>query len=412
MIGSVIGSYRVERELGEGGMSHVYVGRTIAPTAVLPEGYLVVLKVMSAELAGEETARKRFVKEAQILSQLRHRYITRFYEFIPRETGGVLVMEFVDGKPVDQIIAEKGALPVPDAISIAQCLLEALAYAHGRGIIHRDVKPANLIQQKAGALKVTDFGIAKIKEGAESSQTVLTKAGFLLGTPHYMSPEQIRDPKEAGALCDVYSSAVVLYELLTGSLPFAQRSLPKLIDAIYRGDKRPLSAVRPSLDPALDALVLRGMHADATKRFGSAETFRAALEAYKTTRLAPAGDPLLVAADATVRSGGPPAPARPSWDLVGARETSPGTTEVHPLREESITIGRDRSCSIVLGHPAVSRRHAIIIVTDSSFLLEDLKSANGTFVNNTRVERASVKPGDVIRFGADPACSYTIRPRQ
>ncbi|HEU5161691.1 MAG TPA: FHA domain-containing serine/threonine-protein kinase [Thermoanaerobaculia bacterium] len=409
MIGSVIGSYRVERELGEGGMSHVYVGRTITPTAVLPEGYLVVLKVMSAELAGEQTARKRFVKEAQILSQLRHRYITRFYEFIARETGAVLVMEFVDGKPVDQIIAEKGALPVPEAISIAECMLEALAYAHGRGIIHRDIKPANLIQQKTGALKVTDFGIAKIKEGSESGQTVLTKAGFLLGTPHYMSPEQIRDPKEAGALCDVYSSAVVLYEMLTGSLPFTQRSLPKLIDAIYRGDKKPLSAVRPSIDPALDALVLRGMHADPTKRFGSAETFRAALDAYKTTRLAPAsGAPAGAAADATVRAGAPPEPARPSWDLVGARESS---SEVHPLAHESVTIGRDRSCAIVLGHPAVSRKHAIIIVSDSSFVLEDLKSANGTYVNNTRVERAQVKPGDIIRFGADPACSYTIRPR-
>ncbi len=407
MIGNVVGAYRVERELGEGGMSHVYVGRTIAATPLLPEGYLVVLKVMSAELAGEETARKRFIKEARILGQLRHRYITRFYEFIPRETGAVLVMEFVDGKPVDQIIAERGPLPVPDAISIAQCLLEALAYAHGRGIIHRDIKPANLIQQKTGALKVTDFGIAKIKEGSESGQTVLTKAGFLLGTPHYMSPEQIRDPKEAGALCDVYSGAVVLYEMLTGSLPFAQRSLPKLIDAIYRGDKRPLTALRPSLDPALDALVLRGMHADPTKRFGSAETFRAALEAYKTTRLAPAGGPS-AAADATVRAGGPPEAARPSWDLVGARE--PGA-EVHPLKEESVTIGRDRSCSIVLGHPAVSRRHAILIVTDSSFVLEDLKSANGTYVNNTRVERATIKPGDIIRFGADPACSYTIRPR-
>ncbi|HEY0788204.1 MAG TPA: FHA domain-containing serine/threonine-protein kinase [Thermoanaerobaculia bacterium] len=406
MIGSVIGSYRVERELGEGGMSHVYVGRTIAATPLLPEGYLVVLKVMSAELAGEETARKRFIKEARILGQLRHRYITRFYEFIPRDTGGVLVMEFVDGKPVDQIIGERGALPIPEAISIAQCLLEALAYAHGRGIIHRDIKPANLIQQKTGGLKVTDFGIAKIKEGSESGATVLTKAGFLLGTPHYMSPEQIRDPKEAGALCDVYSSAVVLYEMLTGVLPFAQRSLPKLIDAIYRGDKRPLTAVRASLDPALDALVLRGMHSDPAKRFGSAETFRAALEAYKSTRLAPAGGS--EAADATMRSGGPVQPARPSFDLVGARES---TTDVFPLKEESVTIGRDRSCSIVLGHPAVSRRHAILIITDSSFTLEDLKSANGTYVNNTRVERATIKPGDIIRFGADPACSYTIRAR-
>src|SRR5688500_8921236 len=123
MIGTVIGNYRIERELGEGGMSHVYVGRTIAATDVLPEGYLVVLKIMADELAGEVTARKRFVKEAQILSQLRHRYITRFYEFIARDSGAVLVMEFVDGKPVDRVIHERGALPVPEAISIAQCLL-------------------------------------------------------------------------------------------------------------------------------------------------------------------------------------------------------------------------------------------------------------------------------------------------
>ncbi|HWW60959.1 MAG TPA: protein kinase, partial [Thermoanaerobaculia bacterium] len=145
MIGSVIGNYRIEREIGEGGMSHVYVGRTIAATDFLPVSYEVVLKVMSDELAGEITARKRFVKEAQILSKLRHRYITRFYEFINNDSGAVLVMEFVEGTPVDVLITEKGALAIPDAIGVCQCLLEALVYAHGKGIVHRDIKPANLI---------------------------------------------------------------------------------------------------------------------------------------------------------------------------------------------------------------------------------------------------------------------------
>src|SRR3982074_843567 len=110
MIGNVIGNYRIEREIGEGGMSHVYVGRTIAATEVLPQNYQVVLKVMSEELAGEITARKRFVKEAQILSKLRHRYITRFYEFIHNKDNAVLVMEFVEGTPVDVLIADKNAL--------------------------------------------------------------------------------------------------------------------------------------------------------------------------------------------------------------------------------------------------------------------------------------------------------------
>src|ERR1043165_2274283 len=101
MIGNVIGNYRVERETGEGGMSHVYVARALARSNILPEGETVVLKVMSEELAGEVTARKRFVKEAQILEKLRHRYIPRFYEFINIDAGAVLVMELVEGTPVD-----------------------------------------------------------------------------------------------------------------------------------------------------------------------------------------------------------------------------------------------------------------------------------------------------------------------
>src|SRR5258708_7071718 len=150
MIGNVVGNYRIEREIGEGGMSHVYVGRTIAAMEFLPEGYAVVLKVMSEELAGEVTAGKRFVKEAQILSKLRHRYITRFFEFINDDRNAVLVMEFVEGTPVDVLLAERGALPLEDAVGVSQCMLEALVYAHGKSLVHRDIKPANLIREKSG----------------------------------------------------------------------------------------------------------------------------------------------------------------------------------------------------------------------------------------------------------------------
>ena len=107
-------------------MSHVYVGRTVAASDALPKDFAIVLKVMSEELAGEVTARKRFIKEAQILSKLRHRYITRFYEFINNADNAVLVMEFVEGTPVDVLLSERGALTIPDAISTAQCMLEAL----------------------------------------------------------------------------------------------------------------------------------------------------------------------------------------------------------------------------------------------------------------------------------------------
>jgi len=402
MIGSVVGNYRIERELGEGGMSHVYVGRTMSRTEILPADYTVVLKVMSEELAGEVTARKRFVKEAHILEKLRHRYITRFYEFINNADHAVLVMELVEGTPVDLLLTERGALPITEAISTAQCLLEALVYAHGKGIVHRDIKPANLIRESAanGVVKVTDFGIAKIKEGgAGSSQTVLTKSGFLLGTPHYMSPEQIREPKDAGAKSDVYSAGVVLYEMLTGALPFNSRSLPKLIDAIYRGEKQPPRAFRPEIDAELEAIVLRAMHPRMDQRYETARQFFEALEEYN---LRPGYTPTMRPIPAAVSPVGAPQ----HWQLVHVKAEA---NEKHPLSGDSIMVGRDRTCSVVLAHPAVSRRHARITMAGGSLTLEDLKSANGTYVNNTRVEKTVLKPGDVVRFGADPACSYVLK---
>jgi serine/threonine-protein kinase len=404
-IGTVVGNYRVERELGEGGMSTVFVGRTIARSEVLPEDYRVVLKVMSEELANEATAKKRFLKEAQILSKLRHRHITRFFEFIARDTGAVLVMEFVEGTAVDKLLAEKKCLPVETAVSICQNLLEALVYAHNRNIIHRDIKPANLIFQPSGLVKVTDFGIAKMREGSGGGQgqTVLTKSGFLLGTPHYMSPEQIREPKDAGAKSDVYSSGVLLYEMLTGSLPFNSRSLPKLIDAIYRGEKTLPSAMRPEIDKELEGIVLRSMEPDQARRFGSAREFYEALEEWVAIR--PLVPPSAGAAAPTVKAP-PVAPAAAPlrWQIVHTNGS-----EMHEIPGDDALVGRDRSCGIVLAHPAVSRRHARFLLAGGQLVLEDLKSANGTFVNNNRIERASVGNGDVIRFGADPTCSYVVK---
>lgn len=402
MIGTTIGNYRIEREIGEGGMSHVFVGKTLAAAGTLPPGFPVVLKIMSDELAGDATARKRFVKEAQILSRLRHRYITRFYEFIDNASGAVLVMEFVEGTPVDVLLTEKGSLAPSDAIAVCQCLLEALVYAHGKGIVHRDIKPANLIREKSGVVKVTDFGIAKIREaGTTSGQTVLTKAGFLLGTPHYMSPEQIREPKDAGAKSDIYSSGVVLYEMLTGTLPFNSRSLPKLIDAIYRGEKQTPSSLRPEVDRELEHIVLKAMHPRMDERYETAREFYEALEEYNARQ--PFGStPRAAMAAAPVSSGAM------QWTLVSAR---PEGHETHAIQGESIMVGRDRTCAIVLPHPAVSRRHARITLSGHAPVLEDLKSANGTYVNENRVERAVLKPGDVVRFGADPSCSYVLRDR-
>jgi serine/threonine protein kinase len=225
-----------------------------------------------------------------------------------------------------------------------------------------------------------------------------------------MSPEQIREPKDAGAKCDIYSAGVVLYEMLTGTLPFNSRSLPKLIDAIYRGDKPLPSSLRPEIDKDLEAIVLKSMHPRHAERYETAREFFEELEEY-TVRLPISGQ---------TRPAAPPSPsaaapqsvpavmvsAAAQWALVNVKADA---NEKFAIQGENIMVGRDRTCAIVLTHPAVSRRHARITLTGSNCVLEDLKSANGTYVNNTRVERVKLKPGDVVRFGADPSCSYVLR---
>ncbi|MEO8216063.1 MAG: FHA domain-containing serine/threonine-protein kinase [Acidobacteriota bacterium] len=400
MVGKVIGRYKVERELSEGGMAHVFVGTTIEESGGFPQGFPVVLKVMSEELAKESTARKRFIKEAQILSRLRHNRITRFYEFLPSETGPILVMEFVEGEPVDRLIARLKVVPVDQAIEITCDLLEALVYAHSKGIVHRDIKPANLICGLDNEVKVTDFGIAKIKEAGAggAGHTVLTKSGLLLGTPHYMSPEQIREPKDAGAKSDIYSTGVLLYEMLTGSLPFSSGSLRKLIEAIYRGEKKPPSSIRPEIDSTLDGLVMKALEFDENKRYGSAQEFLDALQQYLSTQR-----PTVVVPDIYSK----PVPlADMHWKLIA---NGSGALASHDVEGTDLTVGRDRSCEIIISHPAVSRKHAKITVNGALFLLEDLKSANGTFVNDQRIDKAALKAGDIVRFGADPVCSFVLQ---
>jgi serine/threonine protein kinase len=244
-----------------------------------------------------------------------------------------------------------------------------------------------------------------MKEGSNMpGQTVLTKSGFLLGTPHYMSPEQIREPKDAGPKSDVYSSGVVLYEMLTGVLPFNSRSLPKLIDAIYRGEKQTPRALRPEIDNDLETIILKSMHPRMEQRYHSALAFNMALEEYIAQR------PVVwnTSADPDDDTTPPPAPRQETrqWALVHVK---PEANEKHAITGDSVMVGRDRACSIVLPHPAVSRRHARITLTGPGPVLEDLQSANGTYVNNTRIERVTLKAGDIVRFGADPACTYVLR---
>jgi hypothetical protein len=194
--------------------------------------------------------------------------------------------------------------------------------------------------------------------------------------------------------------------MLTGSLPFNSRSLPKLIDAIYRGEKQSPRALRPEMDNELENIVLKAMHPRMDQRYETAREFYEALEEFTAKQpISAMGHPSVSPDDLTPRPM--PIPELPKqWALVNVKSEA---NEKHSITGDSVMVGRDRTCSIVLTHPAVSRRHARITTAGKEPVLEDLQSANGTYVNNNRVERAVLKPGDIVRFGADPACSYVLK---
>lgn len=207
--GTMINSYRVLTPIGSGGMGDVY----LAEEAIL--GRKVAIKVLNPLLTREEQFKQRFINEAKIQASLQHPNIVGLYSFFDYEDNYYMALEYAEGKTLKDIIAETGPMPEARVRKILQQILNALQYAHGKGIIHRDIKPSNIMVDGNDTVKIMDFGIARIMEDSH-----LTRTGLKVGTLYYMSPEQIVTPKEVDNRTDIYSTGIVLYEMLTGQLPF------------------------------------------------------------------------------------------------------------------------------------------------------------------------------------------------
>jgi len=211
MIGQQIQNYKITHELGSGGMATVYEAVHVRLKTK------VAVKVLNPVLASNEGIRKRFEQEAQIMASLNHEGITKVIDFDDKDNHLAIVMEFMDGQTLDEYINKKGALEEEEAMTIFLPILNAFAYAHSKGIVHRDVKPSNIFITSDGKVKIMDFGIAKIvEEGAKA----LTQTGTLMGTPVYMSPEQINDSKHIDQRSDIYSLGVTLWFMLNGKPPY------------------------------------------------------------------------------------------------------------------------------------------------------------------------------------------------
>ena len=265
--------YAIDRELGRGGMATVYLARD------LKHDRQVAVKVLHAELAATVGA-DRFLREIQIAAQLNHPHILMLIDSGEVEGFLYYVMPFIEGKSLRDKLARERELPVGDVVSILRDVVDALALAHSRGVIHRDIKPDNIMLLGRHAL-VTDFGVAKALSQV-SGTSDLTTAGVALGTPAYMSPEQAVADEQVGYRSDIYAVGVLAYELLTGRPPFLGTTPQMILSAHMIDTPEPVMKYRASVAPQLDLLVMRCLEKKPADRWQSAEELLAQLDALAT----------------------------------------------------------------------------------------------------------------------------------
>jgi serine/threonine-protein kinase len=268
LIGTLFdGRYQVVRKLGAGGMANVY----LAEDQEL--GRRVAIKILNDRHAGDEQFVERFRREAKNAAALSHPNIVSIYDRGEAEGTYYIAMEYLDGRSLKELIVQRGPAPVTVSVEYARQILSALRFAHRHGIVHRDIKPHNVLVDAEGRVKVTDFGIAR----AGASQ--MTEAGSIVGTAQYLSPEQARGT-DVDQRSDLYSLGIVLYELLTGSLPFNGDTPVEIAMKHLSTIPEAPSAKRPEVPRDLDLIVTRALAKDPDDRYQSAEEMDADLERF------------------------------------------------------------------------------------------------------------------------------------
>src|SRR5437660_2192013 len=265
MIGQLFGNYKITHKIGAGGQGTVYkavdqkLGRT------------VVIKVLPAELTVKETNLKRFEREARLASALDHPNICTIFDMDETQGLHFIAMQYVEGKNVRQLCNGR-PLELESALRIGVQVADALAAAHARGIIHRDVKSGNVMVTDAGQVKVLDFGLAKLLDETEAQtsgihQTELTEVGVPYGTATYAAPEQARGDR-VDSRADIFSTGVLLYEMLTGTWPFRGKSSVEVRYAVIHQQPKPLAEARPGPTPArLQQILDRALAKDPRHRY-------------------------------------------------------------------------------------------------------------------------------------------------
>lgn len=268
-----IAGYVIESVLGAGGTSRVYIAHQESVDR------RVALKVFRVAPDSPRSAVARMSREARLLARLDHENVVRCFDFGDQGNVFFLALELVDGESLKQRLDRTGPLAEPEAIGIARRVAVALSHAHSQGIVHRDVKPGNILLARDGRVKLTDFGLARAPEDLE-----LTAPGTMVGTPQYLSPEQARNPREADERSDLYALGASLYHMVTGEPPHAAESLAEVISHILFARVTPPEELRDDLSPALSRVIARCMAKDRRQRYRSADELRQDLDRLEAVR--------------------------------------------------------------------------------------------------------------------------------
>ncbi|MCS6938063.1 MAG: protein kinase [Roseiflexus sp.] len=433
LIGQTIGNYRIEALLGAGGMGQVFRARHIHLDRP------VALKIMHANLSHDPGFQARFRQEARAIAALQHPNIVEVYDFGEQQGMMYLVMELLsDGslRGLMQKHAREGKpWPLTLAIDLVQQAAEGLAYAHSQGMIHRDIKPDNMLLRAISgapgryALKITDFGLARMAEGS-----TMTATGTAMGTPAYMSPEQCQGA-HVNHRSDIYALGVVLYEVTTGYLPFTAATLSEAAYKHVFVPPTPPRQVRADLPEPLETIVLRCLAKRPEERFASAAEVAASLKAllarpdptltHATVMAHPNEAPPVSPQGVLPTPPPPPAAATPQPtamaptsgtlppaipSLPGAstlpriqvRDASGNLLRVVELTSDGVTVGRQSTNTLVLESEGVSRSHLRVDWDGRQVTVTDLGSSNGTFLGATRLPARVAHPWgwrEVVRVG-------------
>lgn len=398
MIGRVIkGRYKLIDERGRGSFATVYVARD------RENNRIYAIKVMHIELSNEEELLARFQREAHILLNLNDPHVVRIIDYGNDNNTHYIVMDYIDGQNLKYHMLQEGQMDPLHAFNYVHQIAEGLDAAYKQGVVHRDIKPQNILINSNDMVKITDFGLARSRE-----TVTLTQSNVFMGTAYYISPEQAESGRSADTRSDLYSVATVLFEMLTGRPPYEGETAVDIVIK-HMNDKVPSACrLRPGLPIEVDYFLQKALAKSPADRYATPREFIVALEQLQERVQAMPPVERVARSEGESNGANASSPKLAATPQKEARIIVVSSGQAIPLRGDLMVVGRQDPTlgifpEINLADKTVGRRHAYVRYQQGKYTVEDLNALNKTRLNGvilTPHEERALKDGDVLRFGS------------